>query len=113
MMPKDSWSARDSVLPRPLRRQVAGAKPQQGHVQLLALRRFIPPAVATRRRAIQLPLAEGGVEALSSDPHRSDEHLGRATLEPMLAEDGDSTVERCVRIEFPWSCHKTQIAVQE
>src|SRR5258708_23453507 len=70
--------------------------------------------IATRRRAIELPLvAKGGVEALSSDPHRIDEHLSRATLEPMLAEHGDSTVERRVCIEFPWSRHRTQIAFQE
>ena len=70
--------------------------------------------IATRRRAIELPLvAEGGVEALSSDPHRIDEHLGRGPLEPMLAEHGDSTIERRVSIEFPWSRHKTHIAFQE
>jgi hypothetical protein len=70
--------------------------------------------IATRRRAIELPLvAEGGVEALSSDPHRIDEHLGRGPLEPMLTEHGDSTIERRVRIEFPWSCHKHHVAIQE
>src|SRR5260370_5362572 len=70
--------------------------------------------IATCRRAIELPLiAKGGVEALSSDPHRIDEHLGGGPLEPMLTEHGDSIIERGVRIEFPWSRHKPHLAIQE
>src|SRR5258706_13134833 len=66
--------------------------------------------IATRRRAIELPLvAEGGVETLTSDPHPIDEHLGRGPLEPVLTKHADSPIERLVRIEFPWSRHKTHI----
>src|SRR6478735_8346802 len=62
--------------------------------------------VTPHRRAVELPLiAEGRVEALPSDPHRIHQHLGRTTLESMLAKDVNRGVERSVRVELSGSGH--------
>ena len=62
--------------------------------------------VTPHRRAVELPLiAEGRVEALPPDPHRIHQHLGRTTLESMLAKDANRGVERSVRVELSGSGH--------
>ena len=75
--------------------------PPSAASQRTEMRRTLAHPVATHRRAIELPLvAECSVKALPSDPHRIDQHLGRATLESMLAEDVDRAIKRSVRVEF-------------
>ena len=44
--------------------------------------------------------AERRVHALAPYPHRVDEHLGRAALEPVLAEHADRSVEGGVGVEL-------------
>lgn len=71
------------------------ARPASKRVELQHIRRSHGDVLPSNRA-----VGERRVEALSSDPHRIDEHLGRRPFEPMPTEHGIRTVERRIRIEF-------------